>query len=75
MEINHPSCPLSYKLLNDLSKTKGLHYTFHIKIYMLIELCDDNYATFDGLFNGANGIFKASTYNDKTIIWIVFQNF
>jgi len=43
---------------------------------MLVELCDDNYATFDGLVNGIDGIFKASTtYGEKTIIWIMFQNF
>jgi hypothetical protein len=28
---------------------------------MLVELCVGNYATFDGLVNGVDGIFKAST--------------
>jgi hypothetical protein len=28
---------------------------------MLVELCVNNYATYNGLVNGANGIFKAST--------------
>jgi hypothetical protein len=42
---------------------------------MLIESCVDNYATFDGLVNEAYDIFKTSTYNNKTIIWIMFQNF
>jgi hypothetical protein len=43
---------------------------------MLIELCASNYAMFDGLVNGTNNIFKASTtYNNKTIIWIMFENF
>jgi hypothetical protein len=74
MDINHQSCPPSYKLLNDLSKTIGLHSTIHIKDNMLIELCVGNYAMYDGLVNGANGIFKASTtYCGKTIIWIMFQ--
>jgi hypothetical protein len=42
---------------------------------MLIELCASNYAMFDGLVNGTNNIFKASTtYNNKTIIWIMFEN-
>jgi hypothetical protein len=42
---------------------------------MLIELCVGNYATYDGLVNGVDGIFKASiTYCDKTIICIMFQN-
>jgi len=41
---------------------------------MLIELCASNHATFDGLVNGVNNIFKISmTYNDKTILWIMFQ--
>ncbi len=44
------------------------------KINMLVELCVSYYATFNGLVNGANGIFKASTaYCKKTIIWIMFQ--
>jgi hypothetical protein len=42
---------------------------------MLVELCANNYVTYDGFVIGANGIFKASTtYCDKTIIWIMFQN-
>jgi len=42
---------------------------------MLAELCVGNYATFDGLVNGINGIFKTSTtYCEKIIIWIMFQN-
>jgi hypothetical protein len=42
---------------------------------MLVELCVGNYATFDGFVNGVNGIFKASTtYCEKIIIWIMFQN-
>jgi len=43
---------------------------------MLVELCVNNYATFNGLVNGADGIFKTlTTYCEKTIIWIMFQNF
>jgi phosphopantetheine adenylyltransferase len=42
---------------------------------MLVESCVDNYATFDGLVNGVDDIFKASTtYCEKIIIWIMFQN-
>jgi len=74
MDINHLSCLPFYKLLNDPSKTIGLHFTIHIKEDILIESCVDNYATFDGLVNRAHGIFKTSTYNKKTIIWIMFQN-
>ncbi len=61
MDINHQSCPPSYKLSNDSSKTMGLHSIININIYMLVELCVGNYATFDGFVNGADGIFKAST--------------
>jgi hypothetical protein len=43
---------------------------------MLVELCAGNYATFDGLVNEVDGIFKTSkTYCEKTIIsiiWIMF---
>jgi hypothetical protein len=43
---------------------------------MLVELYVGNYATYDGLLNGVGGIFKTlTTYCDKTIIWILFQNF
>ncbi len=41
---------------------------------MLIELCANNHGTFYGLVNGVNNIFKISmTYNNKTILWIMFQ--
>jgi hypothetical protein len=52
----------------------SLHFIIHIKKDMLVELCASNYATFDGLMNGANDIFKTSTYCEKTIMWIMFQN-
>jgi hypothetical protein len=69
MDINHQSCPPSYKLLNDVSKIASFHFTIHIKIYMLIYLCLDNYAMYDGFTNGTNNILKTSmTYCDKTII-------
>ncbi len=41
----------------------------------MVELCVSNHATSDGLVNGADDIFKASTtYCEKTIIWIMFYN-
>ncbi len=61
MDINHQSCPPSYKLSNDLSKTIGLHSIINKKKDMLVELCVDNYATSNGLVNGVDDIFKAST--------------
>jgi len=67
MDINHQSCPPSYKLSNDLSKIIGLHFTIQIKNV-------GNYAMYDGLVNEVDDIFKASTtYCDKTIIWVMFQ--
>jgi hypothetical protein len=73
MDINHQSCSSSYKLSNDLSKIIGLYSTINIKKDMLVEFCADNYATSNGLVNGVDGIFKASTtYCEKTIIWIMF---
>ncbi len=75
IDINHQSCSPSYKLSNDPSKTVGLHFTICIKKIMLVELSTGNYATFDGLVNEIDDIFKTSTtYYEKTIIWIMFQN-
>ncbi len=48
MDINHQSCPPSYKLSNDSSKTMGLPSIINIKKDMLVELCVGNYAKFDG---------------------------
>jgi hypothetical protein len=76
MDINHQSCPSFYRLSNDSSKTTSLHSIINTKIYMLVELCVGNYATYNGLVNGIDGILKTSiTYCEKTIIWIMFQNF
>jgi len=43
---------------------------------MLIELCVGNYATHDGLFNGADGVFQYVTklQNNESLIWIGFNN-
>jgi len=69
MDIDHQSCPPSYKFSNDPRKTIGLHFMIQIKKDMF-------YAMYDGLVNGIDDIFKASTTCcDKTIIWIMFQNF
>jgi len=47
MDINHQSCPPSYKLSIDPSKIAGLHFTTQIKNDMLVEFCVDNYAMYD----------------------------
>jgi hypothetical protein len=74
MDINHQSGPPSYKLSNVPNKIVGLHSTININIYMLVELCVGNYAMFDGLVNGNNGIFQALTiYCEKIIIWIMLK--
>jgi len=42
---------------------------------MSVELLN-NYAKYDGLVNGVDGMCKTSiTSNDRTIIWIMFQSF
>jgi hypothetical protein len=43
---------------------------------MLVQLCVENYATHDGLVNGANEIFQGSTkvFNSQEVIWILFNN-
>jgi hypothetical protein len=45
IDIHHHSCPSSYKLSNDPSKTTSLHTTIHIKQDMVRLLCAKNYAT------------------------------
>jgi hypothetical protein len=42
---------------------------------MLTELCVRNYATLNGLVNGANGSFEEYIKNNvKPLIWIYFHN-
>ncbi len=75
INIYHHSYPSSYKILDDSNKIASLHITIHIKQNMVVELCAWNYATYDGLVNGANGVFKTSTsYHNKTMVWILFPN-
>jgi len=61
MDINYQSCPPSYKLSNHPNKIIDLHFTIQIIFFMLVELCVNNYIMYDGLVNGANGIFKELT--------------
>jgi hypothetical protein len=49
-----------------LSKIGGLHYEFHLKPNMLIELCVDNYCTNDGFVNDVKGFFKTITQPHST---------
>jgi hypothetical protein len=48
--IHHHSCPSSNTLPNDPSKTTCLHITICIKQDMVVELCAENFATYDGFF-------------------------
>jgi hypothetical protein len=43
---------------------------------MLVELWAINYATHDGLVNGAYGIFQGliKVFNSQEVIWILFNN-
>ncbi len=53
-----------------------MHSKVQVKKNMLVELCVRNYATHDGLVNGANGRFQVSTkiFNSQEVIWILFTN-
>jgi len=71
VDIHHSSCPTPYNLSNHLNKIIALDSTIHVKTNMLIELCARKYSTFDGVVNGASGIFKTSTTHcNKNLIWI-----
>ena len=70
IDIQYHSLPASYMIPTNLSKIVGLHKTIKVKKDMLVELCN-NYVIFDGLINGADGLFKATTsFNNKFYIWI-----
>jgi len=62
--------------LQDPNHTIGLHCQIRSKLGMFVELCVGNCATHDGLFNGANGIFKfvTSLPNNEYLISIQFSN-
>ena len=53
-----------------------MYVEIRVQKNMLVELCAGNYATHDGLVNGADGLFKGSSLlpNSQTIIWILFNN-
>jgi hypothetical protein len=68
MDINHQLCLSFYKLLNNLGKIASLQYILCIRIYILVEICVGSYATFNGLVNGANGIFKTSITFESSIL-------
>jgi hypothetical protein len=75
INIHHHSCPSSCELPDALSKIISLYITIHIKEDIVVGLCVGNYATYDGLVNGADGVFKTSTsYHNKTIVWTLFPN-
>ncbi len=57
---HHDTCPQSFQLQNDANFTLGLHSEVQVKKNMLVELCAWNYATHDGIVNGANGIFQST---------------
>lgn len=73
---HHDLCPKSFQLEDDPNEIAGLHAEIHGKKDMLVELCADNYATYDSVVNEADGLFKRSSLlpNSQTIIWILFNN-
>jgi len=54
------------------SRKTYLHCELLVKINLSVKLCARNYATSDGIVNGANGIFKdyIETSTSKSFIWI-----
>ena len=75
VHIKHQSLSAKFKIPDDPSKTAGLHTLIKVKKNMLVELCAGNYATHDGLVNGADGLFKTfMLINSKTYIFIEFLN-
>jgi len=57
---HHDTCPQSLQLQNDANFMANLHLKVHIKKIMLIELCNGNYVTDDGIVNDAYKIFQSS---------------
>ncbi len=73
-DFHFETCPSHFKLSILPSHTNG-HHKLLLKKYMLTELCVRNYATLNGLVNGANGSFEEYIKNNvKPLIWIYFHN-
>ena len=74
---HHDLCPKSFQLRDDPNETTDLHAEIRVQKDMLVELSAGNYATHDGLVNGADGLFEGSSLlpNSQTIILILFNNF
>jgi len=67
-------CPPNFTLFktNPL-KIGGLHYEFHLKPNILIELCVGNYCINDRFVNGVERFFKTATKSHLTSkIWVKF---
>jgi hypothetical protein len=57
-DIHPETCLSHFKLLMLPFHTSGFHHELFFKKYMFVELCVRNYATLNGLVNGANGAFE-----------------
>jgi hypothetical protein len=57
---HYDTCPQSFQLQNDANFMANLHLEVHIKKTMVIELCNGNYVTHDGIVNDAYKIFQSS---------------
>jgi hypothetical protein len=75
-DVCFETCPSHFRLSMIPSQKTCLHCELLVKINLLVKLCARNYATSDGLINGANGIFKdyIETSTSKSFIWIYFEN-
>jgi hypothetical protein len=67
---HHDTRLQSFQLQNDAKFIVGLHLEVEVKKNTLVELCARNYATHNGLVNGADGIFQGSTiiFNSQEVI-------
>jgi len=74
-DVHIETYPSHFKLSNLPFQIIGLHYETLVKKTMLLGLCGRNYETFNGLVNGAYGIFKDFIETiSKSLIWINFHN-
>lgn len=73
-DIRHKTCSKKIQVPQDAQSTAGLHHTISLKTNMTVELCAGNHNVQDGLVNGADGIFMATTIVENTkIVWIQFS--
>ncbi len=68
----HGLMPSTYHYKKIPNKTTRLHNIWQVKENMFIELCARNYATYDGLVDGLDGLFKTCMNNIYHIFGLTF---